>query len=111
MKASHHHLGGIGEPVVKSGDLARPESICPMRFLRLAAQTRLVVSGTDEETVFEVAGEQGSVLQVLVRLPLSVQQRLDALDDLIATRQEELKKLDVGLKRHDSPMVTKEGER
>jgi hypothetical protein len=81
-----------------------------MRFLQPAPQTRLVVSGTDEETVFEVAGEQGSVLQVLDGLSLGVQQRLDALDDLIATRKEELKKLDVALEGHDSRMVTKEAK-
>jgi hypothetical protein len=53
-----------------------------------------------EEAILEVTIETGTVLQVLDRLALGVQQRLDSLDDLIAMGQEESEKLDVCLKRH-----------
>jgi hypothetical protein len=52
-----------------------------------------------EETTLEVSREQGSVLQIVLRFPLGVQQRLHSLDDLAATRQEHLEQRDVRFKR------------
>ena len=44
--------------------------------------------------------QERPVLQVLERLPLSVQQPLYSLDDLIALGQEKSEKVDVRFKRH-----------
>ena len=73
-----------------------------MSFFQLTSQTRLVVGddGEREETILEVTRQKGTVLQVLDRLSLGVQRPLDALDDFSAMGQEQLEKLDVGLKRH-----------
>src|SRR5262244_2687991 len=45
--------------------------------------------------------QKSAVLQVWSRFSLRVQQALDALDDLIATGQEEVEKFDVCLKRRN----------
>jgi hypothetical protein len=73
-----------------------------MRFVQLASKTRWVVgdSGECEKAIVEVTRQKGSVLQVLARLSLGVQQPLNFLDDVIATGQEQLEKLDMRLKRH-----------
>jgi hypothetical protein len=41
-----------------------------------------------------------SVLQILVWLALSIQQLLDAFDDLLAVGQEQLQQFDMRLERH-----------
>lgn len=73
-----------------------------MRLLQLTSETRLVAAdGRErEEAVLELVREKRPVVQVLGRLPLRVQQALDALDDLRAMGQEQLQKLDMRLKRH-----------
>ena len=71
-----------------AGNLARLESTRPMRFFEPPAKTRLL--GRDAahrvEAVLEEASEKLTVPQVLGRLSLRVQQRLDSLDDLVASR-------------------------
>jgi len=53
-----------------------------------------------EEAILEVTRQKGTVLQVLDRLSLGVQQPLYCLDDLIAVGQEQLEKFDMRPKRH-----------
>jgi hypothetical protein len=55
-----------------------------------------------EEAVLEVTRENRTISQVLDRLSLRVQDRLDPVDDLVATRQEEFEKVDMGLERMQS---------
>ena len=73
-----------------------------MRFFQLTSQARLALRDPSkgEEAILEVTRQNGTVLQVFERLPLGVQQPLYSLDDVVAMGQEELEKLDVGLKRH-----------
>jgi hypothetical protein len=72
-----------------------------MRLVQLTTQTSLVArdSREREEAILKVAGEQGTVLQVLDRFSLGVQQPLDSPDDFIAMGQEEVEKFDVRVKR------------
>jgi hypothetical protein len=72
-----------------------------MRFFQLTSQARLAVGDTREreEAILEVTRQQGIVLQVFDRLSLSVQYSFYPLDDFRAMGQEELKKLDICLKR------------
>src|SRR3954465_5873186 len=51
-----------------------------------------------EEALLEVTRENRTVPLVFDRLSLRVQNRLDSLDDVIATRQEELEQFDMRLK-------------
>ena len=73
-----------------------------MRFFQLTSKTRLVAGDASEreEAIPKVTRQKGTVLQVLDRLSLGVQQPLDSLDDFIAMGQEELEKFDMCLKRH-----------
>jgi hypothetical protein len=73
-----------------------------MRRLQLTSKTRLAVrdSGEREEAILEEARQKGTILQVPDRLPLSVQHALYSFDDVLATSEEELEKLDMWLKRH-----------
>ena len=73
-----------------------------MRFFQLTSKTRLVAgdAGECEEAILEVTRQKGTVLQVLDRLSLGVQQPLYSLDDFIAMGQEQLEKFDMRLKRH-----------
>ena len=73
-----------------------------MRFFQLPPQARLAVGhhGESEKAILEVTGQEETVLQVLGRLALSVQQPLYLLDNVIAAGQEELEEFDVCLKRH-----------
>ena len=82
--------------------LARLESARPVRFLQSTSKMRLVAGrATDcEEAILEVTRQKGSILQVLARLSLGVQQSLDSLDDFIAMGEEELEQFDVGVERH-----------
>ena len=72
-----------------------------MRLFELASEASL--SGRDarkrEKAILELTRENATVTQVLGRLALRVQKPLDALDELGASRKEELEKLDVCLKR------------
>jgi hypothetical protein len=72
-----------------------------MRFFQLTSKTRLVASDASgcEEAILKVPREKGTVLQVLDRLPLSVQQPLYPLDDFIAMAQEQLEKFDMRVKQ------------
>ncbi len=62
----------------------------------------MVVSASREreEAILEIPGQQGTVLQVLERSSLGVQQSLYSLDDLIAVVQERVEKFDMRRKRH-----------
>ena len=60
----------------------------------------MALCDSNEEAILEVTRQQGTVLQVFDRLSLGVQHSLYALDDVIATGQEELEKFDMSLKRH-----------
>jgi hypothetical protein len=102
MKAADHHLRWIGQAVVQSRKLTRPEPICPVRVFQFTTQARLIVgeSGECEETILEETRQTGTVLQVLDRLSLSVQYPLDAFNKFIATGQEELEKFEMCLKWH-----------
>ena len=73
-----------------------------MRFLQLPFKASLVAgnAGEREEAILKVARQQATVLPILERLSLRVQQPLDARDDGVAMRQEELEKLDMRLERH-----------
>ena len=73
-----------------------------MRFFQLTSKTRLVVGDPREceEAILKVTRQKGTVLQVLDRLSLGVQQPLYSLDDFIAMGQEQLEKFDMRLKRH-----------
>lgn len=73
-----------------------------MRFFQLTSKARLVVGDRSEceEAIHKVTGQNGTVLQVLHRLSLGVQQALDSLDDFFAMSQEQSHKLDMLLKRH-----------
>jgi hypothetical protein len=73
-----------------------------MRFLQLTAETRLVAGDAREskEAILEVTRKQGTVLPVLGRLSLGVQQPLYSLDDFIAMDQEQLEKFDMRVERH-----------
>ncbi len=87
---------------MQSRSLTRPESACPMRFFQLTSKTRLVVGDASEceEAILKVTRQKGTVLQVLDRLSLGVQQPLYSLDDFIAMGQEQLEKFDMRVKRH-----------
>src|SRR5215510_1710627 len=102
MKGAYHHLRGIDQFVMHTRTLTRFESACPMRFFQLTSKTRLVASDASccEKAILKATREKGTVLQVLDRLPLSVQQPLYPLDDFIAMAQEQLEKFDMRLKRH-----------
>jgi hypothetical protein len=73
-----------------------------MRGYQLASKTGLVVRDRSEceEAILEVTRQEGTVLQVLERLSLGVQQPLYALGDFIAVGQEQLEKFDMLPKRH-----------
>ena len=73
-----------------------------MCFFQLTSKARLAVGGVRErkEAIFKVTRQTGRVPQVFDRPSLGVQQSLYSLDDVIAMGQEEVKELDVGLKRH-----------
>jgi hypothetical protein len=68
----------------------------------LTSEARLALGDPREreEAVLEVTRQQGTVLQVFDRLSLGVQYPLDSLDDVVATRQEEFEKFEMGLKWH-----------
>ncbi len=85
---------------MQSGNLSRPESIGPMRFVQLTSQARLADGHSRycEEAVLKVTGQTRTVLQVRDRLSLSVQNGLYSLDDRIAMGEKESEKLDVCLK-------------
>src|SRR5215470_13919195 len=101
MKGAYHHLRRIDQVVMQSGTLTRPESACPMRFLQLTSKTRLITgAGEGEEAILKMTRENGTVLHVLDRLALGVQQPLYSLDDFIAMGQEQLEKFDMRVKRH-----------
>jgi hypothetical protein len=102
MKSADHHLRGIDQAVMQAWKHTRLESTCPMRVFQLASQPRLALgdASTCEEAILNVTRQHRTVSQVFDRLPLGVQQPLQALDDLIAMVQEELKKFDMCLKRH-----------
>jgi hypothetical protein len=82
-----------------------------MRFFQLTSKTRLVAGDVSEseETILKVTRQKGSVLQVLDRLALGVQQPLNSLDDFIAMGQEQLEKFDMRVKRvlHYTPSESK----
>src|SRR5262245_33955770 len=73
-----------------------------MRFLQLTSKTRLVAGNASEceEAILNLTRQKGTVLQILSRLSLGVQQSLYLLDDFIALGQEQLEKFDVRVKRH-----------
>jgi hypothetical protein len=79
-----------------------------MRFFQLTSKTRLVGrdASESEEAILKVMRQKGTVLQVLDRLSLGVQQPLYSLDDFIAMGQEQLEKFDMRVKRfahHNTP--------
>src|SRR4051812_10876871 len=102
MKGACHHLRRIDQVIVQSRTLTRRESACPVRFLQLTSNTRLVAgnAGEGEAAILKVTRQKDSVLLVLDRLALGVQQPLYPLDDFIAAGQEQLEKFDVGMKWH-----------
>src|SRR5262249_39772119 len=67
---------------------------------QLMPKGRLAGGDTSEcqEALPKMVRQNGTVPQVLDRLSLSVQHPLYSLDDVVATSQEEVEKLDVGLK-------------
>jgi hypothetical protein len=73
-----------------------------MRFVQLTSETRLIAGDAleFEEAILKVTRQEGTILQVLDRLSLGVQESLYLLDDFIAMGQKELEKFDVRLKRH-----------
>ena len=86
---------------MQSGILARFESACPMRFFQLTSEARLAVGdpGECEEAILKLMRQKGTVLQVLDRLALRVQQLLYYPDDFIAMEQEELEKFNMRVER------------
>ena len=107
MKAANHHLRGIDEVIVESRHLTRAEPACAARFFQLASERKMVTDGRgSEEAILEVAGEEGTVLEVLDRPSLGVQHSLNSLDDLIAVGQERLEKLDMRRKRYPAKRFT-----
>src|SRR5687767_6338207 len=72
-----------------------------MRFFQLTSKARLVAGDAIEceEAILKVTRQKGTVLLVLERLSLGVQQPLYSLDDFIAMDQEQLEKFDMRLKR------------
>src|SRR5262249_12909403 len=102
MKGAYHQFRRIEEVVMQSRTLTRLESACPMRFLQLTSKMRLVAGDASEceEAILKVTRQEGTVLQVLDRFSLGVQQRLYSLDDFIAMGKEQLEKFDVRVKRH-----------
>jgi hypothetical protein len=102
MKAAHHHLRRIEQVVMLSRHLTGLESICPVRFFQLTSKSRLVAcdAGECEEAILKVTRQDETILQILDRLSLGVQQFLYSLDDFIAMGQEQLEEFDVSVKRH-----------
>src|SRR5262249_4167240 len=102
MKGAYHHLRRIDQFVMHTRTLTRLESACPMRFFQLTSKTRLVASDTSdcEEAILKVTRQKGTILQVLDRLSLGVQQPLYSLDDFIAMGQEQVQKFDMRMKWH-----------
>src|SRR5687768_8009825 len=102
MKAAYHHLRRIDQVVMQSKSLTGPESACPMRLFQLTSETRLVAGDASEceEAILKETRQKGTVLQILDRLSLGVQQPLYSLDDFIATGQEQVEKFDMRVKRH-----------
>jgi len=72
-----------------------------MCFFQLTSKARLAVGGVRErkEAIFEVARQTRRIPQVFDRPSLGVQQSFYPPDDVIAMGQEEVKEVDVGLKR------------
>src|SRR4030095_3816589 len=97
MKAAYHHLRRIDQVVIQSRILTRPESACPIRFFQCPYKARLVAGYASEceEAILKVTRQKGTVLQVLDRLSLGVQQPLYSLDDFIAMGQEQSEKFDI----------------
>src|SRR5580704_2117901 len=102
MEAAFHHLARIDQVVMHSGHHTRLEAACPMRFLQLAAKMRLVVGDRRkcEEAILEVTRQKRTVLQIVARVSLGVEQPLYSLDDLVTVDQEHLQKTDMRPKRH-----------
>jgi hypothetical protein len=90
-KGAAHQLRGIDQIVGLPRSRARLEATGPVRFLQLALQ-RLVGGNARqrEEAILELTRQNRNVSQELQRLPLSAQQRLNSLDDCVATSQEKL---------------------
>src|SRR5262249_29196360 len=109
MKRASHHLRGIDEIVMQSRTLTRPEAACPISFFQLTFEAGLVVCDVSEceETILEVTRQQETVLQIMGRLALGIQQPLYSLDDFIAMGQEQSEKFDMRVKRfaHNTPMT------
>ena len=72
-----------------------------MRSFQLTSETRLALGDPREceEAILKVTRQEGTVLQVLDRLSLSVQHSFDAFDEFVAVGQEELEQFDMCLKR------------
>src|SRR5262245_64577933 len=102
MKGAYHHLHRIDQCVMHTRTFPRLESACPMRFFQLTSKTRLIATDASdcEEAILKVTRQKGTVLQVLDRLFLGVQQPLYSLDDFIAMYQEQLENFDMRVKRH-----------
>src|SRR5262249_34203918 len=102
MKCAYHHLRRIDQFVMHTRTFTGLESACPMSFFQLTSKTRLVPSDASdcEEAILKVTRQKGTVLQVLDRLSLGVQQRLYSLDDFFAMGQEQLEKFDMRVKQH-----------
>src|SRR5499427_857018 len=102
MKGAHRHLRRIDQFVMHTRTFTGLESACPMRFFQLTSKTRLVASDASdcEEAILKVTRKKVTILQVLDRLALGVQQPLYSLDDFIAMAQEQLEKFDMRVKRH-----------
>ena len=72
-----------------------------MRLFQLTSQARVAVRDAreGEEAILEMTRQEGTVLQVVDRPSLGVQRFLYALDDISAMGQEDVKKLEMSLKR------------
>ena len=85
---------------MQSRNVARLEPVFPVRFLQLTSKGCLTVSEARKETVLDVTEETSTILQILDRLPLGVQNALQALDDVNAMGEKECEELEMGPKRH-----------
>jgi hypothetical protein len=77
-----------------------------MRVFQLTSKTRLARGDAREreEAIHEVPRQQRTALQIFDRLPLGAEYPFDSCDDFVAVMEEELKKLDVCLKRYCARM-------
>src|SRR5690606_3918244 len=102
IERARHHLGRMHQIVVQLRNVTRLESAGPMRLFELAAKTSL--AGRDcrqrEEAILEVTRQKRTIVQILRRSSLGVQESFHAADDRPAVREERAQQLDMRVERH-----------